>query len=350
MGADSNAMDSRFDAESFKRAARSVADARDAEVFLYFGRLESPQERLMIEFSTMEGRRQNAFLVLVTFGGDPHIAYKIARALQRGFERVTICVPGPCVSAGTMLALAAHELIMTDSGWLGPLDIQVPRSDELFESQSGLVSMQSLSTLQSGAWMMFRNNLFSLKASTVGQVTLRTALETATALTTGLYGPLFAQVDPLRLAEDQRSKRIVEEYGKRLQLLSGNLRDGALQALVADYPSHQFVIDRDEAREALFKNVASPEPAEQLLVDALGELADNPLDEVQLLRYAPRGEADEGGDRGHQDSDANEDATGIREGEQEEVPETSAGGYAGESPEPSKEKAPSKRTRVTRVN
>ncbi len=105
MQTDLNAMDSRFDPESFKRAAETVADARDAEVFLYSGRIESPQERLMTEFSTMEGWRRNAFLILVTFGGDPHIAYKIARALQRGFERVTVCVPGPCVSAGTLLPM-----------------------------------------------------------------------------------------------------------------------------------------------------------------------------------------------------------------------------------------------------
>lgn len=353
MQSDSNAMDSRFDAESFKLAAETVSNARDAEVFLYSGRIESPQDRLMTAFSTMEGRRRNAFLILVTFGGDPHIAYKIARALQRGFERVTVCVPGPCVSAGTMLTLAAHELLMTDSGWLGPLDIQVPRSDELFESQSGLVSMQSLSTLQSGAWDMFSSNLFGLKASTLGQVTLKTALETATALTKGLYGPLFGQVDPSRLAEDERSKRIVEEYGKRLHLRSGNLRDEALQKLVGDYPSHQFVIDRDEAREWLFKNVASPEPAEQLLVDALGELTYRPLDAVRFRRYTPRGEATEGGDRGQQDSQANEIGPGLRDREHEKdlgVPETSAGGYAGDSPGSSKRKSPSKRTRVTRVN
>ena len=353
MQTDLNAMDRGFDAESLKRAAEAVADARDAEVFLYSGRIESPHERLMTEYSTVEGRRRNAFLILVTFGGDPHIAYKIGRALQRGFERVTVCVPGPCVSAGTLLATAADELIMTDSGWLGPLDIQVPRTDELFESQSGLVSMQSLSTLQSGAWAMFRANLFGLKASTVGQVTLRTALETATALTTGIYGPLFGQVDPLRLAEDQRSKRIVEEYGERLQLRGGNLRDEALLTLVGGYPSHQFVIDRDEARDGLFKNVASPEPAEQLLVDALGELAYRPLDEVRLLRYSPSGEAKEGGDRGHQDSEANEDGSGFRDREHEQdrgVPETSGRGYAGNPPAPSKPKARSRRTRVPQVN
>lgn len=353
MRTNSNDMDSEFDAEAFKLAANAVSEARDAEVFLYSGRIESPQEKLMIAYSTMEGRCPNAFLVLVTFGGDPHIAYKIARAMQRGFERVTVCVPGPCVSAGTMLALAAHDLTMTDSGWFGPLDIQVPRSDEIFDSQSGLASMQSLATLQSGAWDMFRNNLFSLKASTVGQVTLRRALETATALTTGLYGPLFGQVDPLRLAEDERSKRIVVEYGDRLQLRSGNLRDGALKKLVADYPSHQFVIDRDEAKESLFKNVAPPVPAEQLLIAAMGMLADHPLEKAKLLRYTYSGEAKEGGDHGHRDSGADEVdlENRVREDTRDVgVSETPEREHAGNSPKPSKGRTRAVRSRVSRVN
>ena len=123
--------------------------------------------------------------------------------------------------------------------------------------------------------------------------------------------------------------------------------------MVAKYPSHQFVIDRDEARESLFKNVAPPEPAEQLLVDALGEFAYRPLDEVRLMRYARIGEAEGGGDRGQQDSEANEDGPGNPEADYSQdfgVPETSAGGYAGNSSDSSRPKARSKRTRVTRVN
>ena len=88
MQTDLNPMDSRFDGESFKLAAETVSSARDAEVFLYSGRIESPQDRLMTAFSTMEGRRRNAFLILVTFGGAPHIAYKIARALQHGLPSI----------------------------------------------------------------------------------------------------------------------------------------------------------------------------------------------------------------------------------------------------------------------
>ena len=125
------------------------------------------------------------------------------------------------------------------------------------------------------------------------------------------------------------------------------------QELDAEFPSHQFVIDRAEAREWLFKSVASPEPAEHLLVDVLGELAYRPDDAVRFLRYTLSGESKEGGDRGHQDSEANEDGPGNRKGAQERdlgLPETSAGGYAGSSPNSSKRKATSKRTRVTRVN
>ena len=199
---------------------------------------------------------------------------------------------------------------------------------------------------------MFRNNLFGLKVSTVGQVTLKTALETATAPTKGLYGPLFGQVDPSRFAEDERSRRIVEEYGKRLQLLSGNLRDGALQELVADYPSHQFVIDRDEARESLFNNVVPPEPAELLLIDALGELAYDPFDEVQFLRYTPSGET-RGGVDGHQDSEADEVDPGNRDREHARdigVHETPERVHARNSSDPSERNGQSKRTRIARVN
>ena len=138
-----------------------------------------------------------------------------------------------------------------------------------------------------------------------------------------------------------------------VRLPEKRLRDEALERLVGDYPSHQFVIDRDEARESLFKNVASPEPTEQLLVDALGEVAYHPLDAVQFRRYTPRGEAKEGGYRGHQDSEANEVGSGLRDREHEQdlgVPETSGRGNAGNSAGSSKRESASKRTRVTRVN
>ena len=77
-----------------------------------------------------------------------------------------------------------------------------------------------------------------------------------------------------------------------------------LQRLVADYLWHQFVTDRDEAEESLFKYVAPLVPAEQRLIAAKGMLADHPLEKAELLRYTYSGEAKEGGDHGYRGSEA----------------------------------------------
>lgn len=74
-------------------------------------------------------------------------------------------------------------------------------------------------------------------------------------MTIGLLTPLASQIDPIRLAEVERSLRIANKYGERLK--TRNLREGALEELIVAYPSHGFVIDRDEARQ-IFKRVGLP--------------------------------------------------------------------------------------------
>lgn len=49
--------------------------------------------------------------------------------------------------------------------------------------------------------------------------------------------------------------RIAKEYGERLE--NNNLKEQALYDLLAAYPSHGFVIDRNEARK-IFKSVEAP--------------------------------------------------------------------------------------------
>lgn len=66
---------------------------------------------------------------------------------------------------------------------------------------------------------------------------------------------------------------IGNEYGKRLNRKSRNLRPGALDRLVAEYPDHGFVIDRTEA-EGLFYRVREATAAERVLSNELGTLGD----------------------------------------------------------------------------
>lgn len=267
-------------------AALKISAHFDADVILYSGPIVEPQDRHMIERCRVDKHRPNAYLVLVTFGGSPHAAYRMGRCLQRSYDKVIACVPGPCHSAGTLIVLAAHELVMSETGILGPLDIQIRKADELFEMQSGLTASEAIETLRSESWGTFEHALLDLKTSYGGQITLKTALETAATLTTGLFSPLFAQIDPMRLGEDGRSTRIIEEYGIRLIEKSQNLGSDALRKLVAGYPSHLFEIDREEAQQRLFSKVREPDELERDLMDALGNTAHTPTGSPVLCRLS----------------------------------------------------------------
>lgn len=64
-------------------------------------------------------------LVLHTPGGLVLASEQIARALQKHPAKVTVFVPHYAMSGGTMIALAADEIIMDDNAVLGPVDPQL---------------------------------------------------------------------------------------------------------------------------------------------------------------------------------------------------------------------------------
>ncbi|MEJ2027525.1 MAG: ATP-dependent Clp protease proteolytic subunit [Limibacillus sp.] len=64
-------------------------------------------------------------LVLQTPGGLVLAALQIARALKHHKGKVTVLVPHYAMSGGTLLALAADEIIMTHHSVLGPVDPQI---------------------------------------------------------------------------------------------------------------------------------------------------------------------------------------------------------------------------------
>lgn len=64
-------------------------------------------------------------LVLHTPGGLVLAAHQIARALTRHKAKVTVFIPHYAMSGGTLLALAADEIVMSENAVLGPVDPQV---------------------------------------------------------------------------------------------------------------------------------------------------------------------------------------------------------------------------------
>ncbi|WP_456325836.1 SDH family Clp fold serine proteinase [Desulfonauticus submarinus] len=64
-------------------------------------------------------------IVLHTPGGLVLASLQIARALKKHKGKVTVFVPHYAMSGGTMIALAADEIVMTNSSVLGPIDPQL---------------------------------------------------------------------------------------------------------------------------------------------------------------------------------------------------------------------------------
>lgn len=64
-------------------------------------------------------------LVLHTPGGLVLASYQIARAIKRRRGKVTVFVPYYAMSGGTLIALAANEIVMSEHALLGPTDPQI---------------------------------------------------------------------------------------------------------------------------------------------------------------------------------------------------------------------------------
>lgn len=204
-------------------------------------------------------------------------------------------IPGWCKSAGTLICIGAHNLLIGDLGELGPLDVQLAKPDELGLISSGLTIDSSFRSLQTVAFGMFETFMLEVIKKSGGIITTKTAAELSASLTTGLLSSIFGQMDPMKIGEDYRSTRIAEDYAARLDAHTHNLESdeevNAIELLVRGYPSHGFVIDRTEAAE-LFHNVAPIEGRLKDLIDLMGSTVIHPRSTQPFMAYVNTEAAD----------------------------------------------------------
>lgn len=254
--------------------ASAISKEHDCDVLLFNYGIEPGFDYFFHEFLKKRAtKKKNLVLLLTTEGGDPDTSYRIARRLQDVYSSITIVVAGWCKSAGTLFCISANSLIVCDCGELGPLDIQIAKSDELGERSSGLAVGAAFEKLQEESFRLFISNLTDIKGKIGGRITFRTAADIAAQMVIGATTGIYAKFDPITIGEDHRSNLVAEEYALRLNLKARNLRqdvrtDG-LQTLLRGYPSHGFVIDRQEAAK-LFLKVSAPKGHILELVDLLG--------------------------------------------------------------------------------
>lgn len=226
--------------------------------------------------------------MLTTTGGDAHAAYRIARALHLNYcqkgGQMLIFVNNICASAGTLITLAANKLILSDHAELGPIDVQIRKTDEIGERTSGLTPIQALNFLENETQKFFSSQFSGLRFSRA--FSTKMAADISAALASGLLSRLYEQIDPLRLAEYDRLLRIAEQYGDRIK--TANVKPHAIKQLLEGYPAHDFSIDPTEAKE-LFNNVEGPTHSLESLGNELKDFAERCLanDETSVLFLDP---------------------------------------------------------------
>jgi hypothetical protein len=186
-------------------------------------------------------------LVIHSGGGDASAAFRIARLFQRRATPLTTIIPKYAKSAATLMALGGANIVKGGDAEFGPLDVQV-LDLEREEYGSALNAVQSLE----------RINAFSL--TVIDQLTplligrsgrkLDVVLPMVMDYAVNLVRPLLEKIDTVDFTRRSRELKVAEEYAFRLMRANypSETAKRIAQHLVDQYPTHEFVIDREECK------------------------------------------------------------------------------------------------------
>jgi hypothetical protein len=189
-------------------------------------------------------------------GGDANAAYKLFLVLRSRCRKLRVVIPDYAKSAATLLVLGADEILMAPAAELGPLDVQISHPDREGVSVSGLDVANALS---------FLGDYATQKIIAGGGEVLRwtylprtDVLREFSRFVAQFLRPIAAKLDP-HLIHRAKNELIVAQRYAEIMLTERNLAapdvhksfdpESFAAHLVRDYPTHDFVISRAEARE-----------------------------------------------------------------------------------------------------
>lgn len=157
MGVYGEYLDRQFNFEQLtkerKAQLRRIAEARGGrDVLVIAADLNKPQapvaigyeDRLPVhdQLANLSGKALD--LILETPGGSGEVAEDIVNMLRAKYDDVAVIVPGYAKSAGTMIAMAADDILMESVSALGPIDAQLHWQGKVFSAQALLAGMEKI--------------------------------------------------------------------------------------------------------------------------------------------------------------------------------------------------------------
>lgn len=109
--------------------------SRDTYLFIYSAAIGKPipavslmQDDFYVIYDLLKTKKdtyKKIDIYIETPGGSGETAEEIVRFLRNNFDTVSFVVSGESKSAGTIIVLSGDEILMTESGSLGPIDAQI---------------------------------------------------------------------------------------------------------------------------------------------------------------------------------------------------------------------------------
>jgi len=138
-----------FDAIQRKRSSRLITLIHSQETMSFLGipisrYIDIEDSEQVLRAIRLTDESVPIDMVLHTPGGLVLAAEQIACALSRHKAKVTVFVPHYAMSGGTLIALAADEIVMDPNGVLGPVDpqLQMPQGGGYVPAVSILAAME----------------------------------------------------------------------------------------------------------------------------------------------------------------------------------------------------------------
>lgn len=186
-------------------------------------------------------------LLLHTPGGDPNATEQMVNSLLPKVKHLRVIVPLSAKSAGTMLSLAADEIVMSDSSELGPIDPQI-----VVRNATGGADMRPAKAFLKGL-----QNIQDEVTNNGGKLN-------------PAYFPILQSIDAAQIQfchqAEAHAKKIAEKWLLRSMCVGDKVRAEQIANDLLDidkYPNHGNVINWKEA-EKIGLNVSYLQPSHEL--------------------------------------------------------------------------------------
>jgi len=196
-------------------------------------------------------------LFLYTRGGDTLAAWSIANLLRQFCEELEIIVPSKAQSAGTLMCLAADRIIMTKQATLGPIDPSVAAPLGPPRPGAPAVGHMPVSVEDVSGYVEFARSV----SDSPGNLSQALAI-LANSVPPLVLGKAFRARSQIRMLA---AKLMGDRFGDQERI------EKILGLLCSESGSHDYTINRREARDELGLPIEKPSVAEYQMIKALYE-------------------------------------------------------------------------------